>query len=591
MLTRENAANVSALGFGVGLRAIHYRDFLGNRPSVDWLEIHSENYLDQAGWDWHVLEELREDYPFSLHGVGLGLGSARGFSDEHLERVRSLVHRVQPALVSEHLSWGAVSGRQLNDLLPLVLDDAALTLMCERVQRVQESLNRQLLIENLSTYVRFHQDSMSEAQFLAALVARTGCGVLLDVNNLYVNQCNHGEDALTALQQIAVGSVGEIHLGGHLVTPEAVIDHHGDVVADPVWQLYKAAIERFGQLPTLIEWDTDIPPLEVLLGEAERARSVAASVSHRVRIESETTVSNICRDPVGVVNTTSAGLAATQEDFAAALVDRRESDRALRLFNGEHSSHRLALYRGNQFAAWEKALSAAYPVMQMLVGEEFFGGLSREFGIAVPSRSPDLNEFGAGFADFLEGFPHVAAYPYFPDMARLEWALHRIHYARSAEPVSSSIVLELPPEQMANARLQFHPACMLFTSQWSVVQIWRGHQEDDVNLPERVDEANYALILRPHWKAFVLPLAPAGHAALAHLADGGDLGSALRTAREVDTDFDSSGQLREWLDAGVFTNVDVNDNVADEGCNNPGKFVSKLCAAAQHFGVTVANLQ
>jgi uncharacterized protein (UPF0276 family) len=556
--TLDAAADVSQLGFGIGLRAIHYREFLEHRPPVDWLEIHSENYLDQAGWDWHVLEELSAHYPFSLHGVGLGLGSARGFSDEHLERVRSLVHRVQPALVSEHLSWGAIDGRQLNDLLPLVLDDTALTLMCERVERVQESLDRQLLIENLSTYVRFHQDSMSEAHFLAALVARTGCGVLLDVNNLYVNQCNHEEDALTALQEIPVGSVGEIHLGGHLVTPEAVIDHHGDVVADPVWRLYEAAIQRFGQVPTLIEWDTDIPPLAVLLGEAERARSVATSVSHRVHVESETTVSNIGSSPASVVGSTRDGLAATQEDFAAALIDRSQSDRALRLFNGEHSSHRLALYRGNQFAAWEKALSGAYPVIQMLVGDEFFGGLSREFGIAVPSSSPDLNELGSGFADFLEGFPHVADYPYFPDVARLEWALHRAHYAHSAEPVSANFVLDLPPEQLAKARLQFHPACVLFASQWSVVQIWRAHQEDaDVNLPERVDEANHALIVRPHWKASVLPLEPASHAALAHLADGGDLGSALQAAMEIDQDFDSDDHLRQWIDAGLFTQVKV----------------------------------
>jgi len=558
MLTRESAVNVSVLGFGVGLRATHYRDFLEQRPSVDWLEVHSENYLDQAGWDWHVLEELREDYPFSLHGVGLGLGSARGFSDEHLGRVRSLVHRVQPALVSEHLSWGAIDGRQLNDLLPLVLDDAALTLMCERVERVQESLERQLLLENLSTHVRFHQDSMSEAQFMASLAARTGCGLLLDVNNLYVNQCNHGEDALTALQQIAIGTVGEIHLGGHLVTPEAVIDTHGDVVADPVWQIYEAAIERFGQLPTLIEWDTDIPPLEVLLGEAERARHVAAGVSHQAQVSSGHPSSNVADDSADVVDPTRAGLAAIQEDFAAALFDSSHEARALRLFSGNHSQHRLALYRGNQFTTWEKVLSDAYPVMQMLVGEEFFGGLSRAFGIAVPSSSPDLNEFGAGFADFLAHFPHVADYPYFPDVARLEWALHRAHYAESAPQVLASSVMEIAPEHLAPARFRLHPACVMFASEYSVVPIWRAHQEDlEVSLPARVDEASHAVIVRPHWRPSVLPLEPASHAALAHLADGGDLGSALRAALEIDPDFDADSELREWLDVGLFINVDI----------------------------------
>eukprot|EP01030_Chromulinospumella_sphaerica_P024960 gene24960-25072_t len=152
-----------ALGVGVGLRAQHYRRFLEQRPGAGWLEVHTENYLDQGGWDWHVLQELRRDYPVSLHGVGLGLGSARGFSEQHLERVRELVRAVQPALVSEHLCWGAVAGRHLNDLLPLALDGAALDLLSERVHRVQDRLQRRILLENVSTYVRFRSDAMSEA--------------------------------------------------------------------------------------------------------------------------------------------------------------------------------------------------------------------------------------------------------------------------------------------------------------------------------------------------------------------------------------------------------------------------------------------
>lgn len=558
MRTRSSAAVVPRLGFGIGLRARHFREFLADRPVVDWLEVHTENFLHHGGWDRHVLDELRTAYPFSLHGVGLGLGSASGFSAEHLARVRSLVRSVEPVLVSEHLCWGAVRGRQLNDLLPLVLDDAALRLMCERVHLVQESLDRQLLIENVSTYVRFHQDSMSEAQFISALADRTGCGVLLDVNNLYVNQCNHGEDALTALQQISLGSVGEIHLGGHLVTPQAVIDHHGDVVADPVWQLYEAAIHRFGQLPTLIEWDTDIPPLDVLLGEVERARRVAEGSAPSTQAGHQTPEATVAVHSCRVTGSEITGLAATQTDFAAALFDDRESHRALRHLDAEHGEHRLALYRGNQFAMWEKALLAAYPVIRMLVGEEFFGGLSRAFGIAVPSRSADLNDFGADFADFLAGFPHVAEYPYFPDMARLEWALHRAHFADSAEPISPSAVFELAPDLMATARLRLHPACRLFTSEWSVVQIWSAHQQDDdVWFPERLDQASHALILRPHWVTSVLPIAPASHAALAHLADGADLGAAVRAAVQLDPGFDAHGQLQEWLDAGLFTQVEV----------------------------------
>ncbi|UUZ50108.1 DUF692 domain-containing protein [Massilia sp. B-10] len=231
---------------GVGLRAPHYRQFLEQRPPVGWLEVHTENFLDQSGWDWHVLQTLRQDYPISLHGVGLGLGSARGFSREHLARVRAVVRQTEPMLVSEHLCWGAVHDRQLNDLLPLALTEEALALLCQRVEQVQEAFGRAILLENVSTYVRFDADAMSEAEFMAALARRTGCGLLLDVNNLYVNQCNHGEDALAALAAIAPGTVGEIHLAGHLVTPDAVIDHHGAAVDPQVWALYQAALARFG---------------------------------------------------------------------------------------------------------------------------------------------------------------------------------------------------------------------------------------------------------------------------------------------------------------------------------------------------------
>jgi len=270
------ANTFSALGFGVGLRAPHYRAFLETRPRIDWLEVHTENYFGSGGWDRHVLETLRRDYPISLHGVGLGIGSATdAFFSTHLERIAELAERIEPALISEHLCWGAIDGRHFNDLLPLPMTDAALDLVSERVERMQTRLGRPVLIENVSSHLRFAADTWTETTLLAELVRRTGCGVLLDVNNLYVNQCNHGEDALSALEDIMPGTVGEIHLAGHLVTEDAVIDHHGDRVTPAVWTLFEAAVRRFGPVSTLIEWDTDIPPLATLLDEARLARDVA----------------------------------------------------------------------------------------------------------------------------------------------------------------------------------------------------------------------------------------------------------------------------------------------------------------------------
>jgi uncharacterized protein (UPF0276 family) len=537
-------------GVGVGLRAPHYKQFLAHRPRVAWLEVHSENYLDQSGWDWHVLQQLRRDYPVSLHGVGLGLGSARGFSEAHLQRVRALVRSVDPALVSEHLCWGAVADRQLNDLLPLTLDQAALDLLSARVSRVQDVLGRQLLLENVSTYVRFHADAMSEAEFLAALAARTGCGLLLDINNLYVNQCNHGENALAALAAIPPCVVGEMHLAGHLVTPEAVIDHHGDRVAEPVWRLYEAALARFGAVPTLIEWDADVPPLEVLLDEADKAATLHARAAAPA-------------PSPAVARTAGEGgvapqLAQYQQLFAGALFDAQLAPEAMALCvaGRGHVEHRYALYRGNLTATWTKTLAAAYPVVLALVGEEFFGGLARAYGRAHPSDNADLNHFGARFSTFLRDFPHVAEYPYLPDMATLEWQLHRAHYAPAAEGVSAQQLAAIPPDQLESAHFSLHPAAQLFKSDWAVIPLWQAHQPDSgLAFPPDMASASHGMVIRPHWQASVQPLSAAGHAALGKLSEGGDFGAALDAAFEEDDNFDVAASLQHWLAHAVLVEL------------------------------------
>lgn len=266
-------------GVGIGLRHAHYDAFIDGAPAVDWVEVHSENYFGDGGYDLHVLETVRREWPVSLHGVGLGIGSAVPLDTSHLDRLRRLVERIDPAVVSEHLCWGAVAGGHLHDLLPMPLTQAALDLVGARVAQIQDALRRPVLIENVSTYVRFRDDQYGETAFLAELARRTGCGVLLDVNNLYVNQCNHGEDALAAMAALPVDVVGELHLAGHRETPAAVIDDHGARVAPAVWSLYDDALRRFGGVPTLIEWDTAIPPLEVLLDEARLARGRMAAAA------------------------------------------------------------------------------------------------------------------------------------------------------------------------------------------------------------------------------------------------------------------------------------------------------------------------
>jgi hypothetical protein len=259
-------------------------------------------------------------------------------------------------------------------------------------------------------------------------------------------------------------------------------------------------------------------------------------------------------------------LADAQKQFFDALADTAAEPQALPMFKGDPAlvAQRFALYRGNLSASWDKTLSAAYPVLKALVGEEFFGGLTRAYGKAYPSQMGDINQFGAHFPDFLMTFPHVAEYPYFPDMARLEWALHRAHYADNAPAFNPAEVAQLAPEQLDQARLLLHPAAVLFASDWAVAELWQAHLPNDDNgeygFPAEMAQKNHAVIARPQWKTVVLPLQPAAYAALDALQNGQTLGVALDAALEIDAGFDFGFHLQQWLEHAIFVGIVLSDH-------------------------------
>jgi hypothetical protein len=283
MQTGTNAANPKPMPAraGIGLRAQHHVDVLETLPDVGWLEVHSENYFADGGSQPDCLERIRADYPLSLHGVGLSLGSTDPLSAEHLIQLRRAIARFEPSLVSEHLSWSSVGGRFTNDLLPIPYTEESLRHMIARVSAVQDALGRQILVENISSYLKFACTELTEWEFLAALVFESGCGILLDINNIYVSAQNLGFDARDYLAAMPRKAVAEIHLAGHSVRRigerALLIDTHSAPVSADVWALYEAAIERFGAVPTLIEWDADIPPLATLVAEAHRADCIMES--------------------------------------------------------------------------------------------------------------------------------------------------------------------------------------------------------------------------------------------------------------------------------------------------------------------------
>lgn len=268
---------------GIGLRFQHHRAVVETRPRVAWFEVHAENYMG-GGTPLRFLDAVRRDYPISLHGVGLSLGSAEELDQGHLERLCRVVERAEPGLVSEHLSWSVVAGNYLADLLPLPLTEEALVVVCRHVDEAQSRLDRRILVENPSSYLRYKHSIIPEWEFLAEVARRSGCGILCDVNNIYVSACNHGWDARAYLRSLPADAIGEIHLAGHSLRRldggrELRIDDHGSRVIPEVWSLYREALALFGPAPTLIEWDTNIPTLDVLLDEAARAAALLARVA------------------------------------------------------------------------------------------------------------------------------------------------------------------------------------------------------------------------------------------------------------------------------------------------------------------------
>jgi len=264
---------------GISLKPEHFRDVLDTRPELGFFEVHAENYMVDGGPFHHFLGRIRELYPLSLHGVGLSIGGEAALDEAHLDRLAALIRRYQPASFSEHLAWSSHGEVFYNDLLPVPYDRATLARVCDHVDRVQERLQRRMLLENPSTYVEFEASTIDETDFLNEVIRRTGCGLLLDVNNVYVSCINHGRDPMAYIDAMPLDTVGQIHLAGFARDQDAagaplLIDSHGSPVDDAVWDLYAGVMARLGPIPTLLERDNDVPALATLLAEAQRAEGL-----------------------------------------------------------------------------------------------------------------------------------------------------------------------------------------------------------------------------------------------------------------------------------------------------------------------------
>ncbi len=274
----HSAQTFPRIGHGIGLRPKHWNQILEQKPSIDWFEIISENFMDTHGKPMRVLEKIRENYPVVCHGVSLSIGSSDPLNTEYLKNLKTLADKIEPVWVSDHLCWTGVERHNSFDLLPLPQTDLVVKHIVDRIQQVQEFLQRRIVIENVSSYVSFKESDMHEWEFITEIAKRSGCGILLDINNVYVNAFNHNFDAKKYIEHIPSEHLAQFHLAGHTNRGTFLFDTHSAAMIEPVWDLYRFAVQHFGKIPTLVEWDQDIPELEVLLDERKKAMEIEKSV-------------------------------------------------------------------------------------------------------------------------------------------------------------------------------------------------------------------------------------------------------------------------------------------------------------------------
>lgn len=521
-------------GFGLGLRTAHYADFLAGPQPVDWLEVVTDNFLGDGGKPLAVLERLRSDYPMAMHGVAMSLGSADGLDVAYLQRVKRLADRIEPLWVSDHLCWSGQGGRVLHDLYPLPFTEACGRRLVSQIREAQQRLERRLVIENVSSYLQFAGDGLSEWEFLAWLVEEADCELLLDVNNVYVSSVNHGFDASAYLRALPPARVRQIHLAGHSSTDGGLIDTHDHPVAEPVWALYREACARFGAVATMIERDDRLPPLAELLDELAIARGIAAATSP---LDGEAPP-----PPRFAAADVAQPLAALQQDFAEMLLAAAPS-----LTSGLRDDGRLPALRGAQIyhhayrARLRDVLAEHYPKVLSYAGAALFDEWAATFIASAAPTSRSLSVYGQGFAGHLAlRYPHNTE---LADLASLEWAFRCVFDAADSAAWSVERVATAGADRCLQQWPIRHPTLSLLAVRSNVIAIWRALEDEaEVPPPERFAEPAWLAI----WRQGLQPHFVSVEASEAELLDAMSSHSIAEACEQLPA-LPNANQLASWL--------------------------------------------
>ncbi len=459
-LAVQNRWNLPNLGLGVGLRGKHMAQVLAQRPPVDWFEVITDNHLINQGWLLYLLDQLRESYPLVLHGVTLNIGSVEPLDMEYLRKIKQLADRIAAPWVSDHVCWTGIDGIQSHDLLPVPYNEQMLGLMAARVRIVQDVLERPLVLENPSSYVAFRQTTRTEWQFIAELVQRADCGLLLDVNNVYVASKNHEFATQSWLDAVPWAHVAQFHVAGHTDAGTHLFDSHIGPVIEEVWQLFAQAQARTGGRATLLEWDEEIPDFEQLCAEGEKARKYMATQED---LPSSHPAPAPAR-PLGP-EPVCPEIAQLQRWMLAEIVQGQgssgQSADEFLLPNAKMTAdQRLDIHRSMYRARTYSALKDDFPLLFKELGEERFAKIARKYRFAHPSKSYALELYGDQFADFLSD-AQAELPAWLSELAHFEWALIKAQLAAEPPPLDAARLTALAAEEHANLLLHFAPSFQL----------------------------------------------------------------------------------------------------------------------------------
>jgi uncharacterized protein len=582
------------IGCGAGLRTSHYSDIINQCPKLDWFEALSENYMDSGGKPLRTLEKVRTNYPIALHGTSLSIGSTDPLNKEYLTRLKRLIHHVDPFIVSDHLCWSGTNGERLHDLLPLPFTEEAVAHVVQRARQVQDFLGRRILLENVSSYVTYKHSAMPEWEFISEIAKRSGCGILFDANNIFVNSVNHKFDPYEYVRNIPGDLVGQIHLAGHTDMGDFLFDTHSAPIIDEVWDLYREALKLWGPVSTLVEWDEDIPPFKVLLSEVEKAKVIYKN-SNGARFprppeKQRDQRPNDCGIRWPSSELPQDGRARQSNPSFLEQIERSMRNRVSplaetknempleKLLNpqaGTPGEERMAVYAHGYLARVREALSEVFETVEGVLGAEAFTHLSIAYAKRHPSHDYNLNYVGMHLPRFLKTKNSWnKEKPFLSDLAMLEWAIWKAFHAFHGSILKRSEMEQVSAAVWESAIFKFQPSVKIVTSDWPIFDIWRSQKSGTVpgnpflfkNLQKGRPQTNPILVSRAEDQVLCEPMDSVAAELLTNLLSGKSLGDACSLISGGDDGKAPpvTAWFSKWVQGGLIATIRFSETASKE---------------------------